>query len=125
MFYTPTDHIAIIHVINKPYKSMVEINVGIICACLPILRPIIVQTFPRLFSSYHHSGNNYTPASDGSYGLDSSSKKRRVISWNHLTTIGNTQLTTTNRGGDCDSESVQAIVINNKNEHESEQQGSC
>ncbi|ODM15122.1 hypothetical protein SI65_09361 [Aspergillus cristatus] len=102
---------------------MVEINVGIICACLPVLRPIIVQTFPRLFSSYHQSGDNYTPASDGSYGLDSSSKKKRVISWNHLTTIGNTQLTTTNRGGDCDSESVQAIVMHNKTEHESGQQG--
>ncbi|EYE99166.1 putative integral membrane protein (Pth11) [Aspergillus ruber CBS 135680] len=104
---------------------MVEINVGIICACLPVLRPIIVQTFPRLFSSYQQSGDNYTPASDGSYGLDSSSKKRRVISWNHLTTIGDTQLTTTNHGADCDSESIQAIVMNNKNEHEAGQRGFC
>ena len=101
---------------------MVEINVGIICACLPVLRPIVVQTFPRLFSSYHQSGDNYTPASDGSYGLDSSNKKKRVISWNHLTTIGNTQLTTTNLEGDYDSESVQAIFMHNKIDHESAQQ---
>lgn len=109
-------HQAITHMLIT--LSMVEINVGIICACLPTLRPLLIQTFPRLFSSIQ--SGDYFSGSSGSYPLDSSNKKRRIRSWNHLSTIGNTQLTAGGREDDCDSESARAIVVDDKNEHEQE-----
>ncbi|KAJ6283258.1 hypothetical protein J3E71DRAFT_214907 [Bipolaris maydis] len=50
--------------------SSVETNVGIICACLPLLRPLLAKYFPRAFPSRHrsqYSRPNY-PANYGSKG---------------------------------------------------------
>lgn len=50
--------------------SSVETNVGIICACLPLLRPLLAKYFPRAFPSRHrsqYSRPNY-PAAYGSKG---------------------------------------------------------
>ncbi|KAF2853227.1 hypothetical protein T440DRAFT_487680 [Plenodomus tracheiphilus IPT5] len=35
--------------------SSVEANVGIICACLPLLRPLVTRCFPGIFTSQKHS----------------------------------------------------------------------
>jgi hypothetical protein len=34
--------------------SSVELNVGLMCACIPALRPVINMVFPRLLSSTNH-----------------------------------------------------------------------
>lgn len=50
--------------------SSVETNVGIICACLPLLRPLLAKYLPRAFTSRHrsqYSRHNY-PATYGSKG---------------------------------------------------------
>jgi hypothetical protein len=50
--------------------SSVETNVGIICACLPLLRPLLAKYFPKAFPSRHrsqYSRPNY-PAAYGSKG---------------------------------------------------------
>lgn len=39
--------------------STIEINVGIICACLPTLRLILVRMFPRQLATTKYSGNKY------------------------------------------------------------------
>ncbi|GLA36924.1 hypothetical protein AnigIFM63309_003421 [Aspergillus niger] len=87
---------------------MVEINVGIICACLPVMRPLFLQTFPRLFSSIgsrNTSGNQQS--SENSYQLKKPARKIR--NWDYLTTL-HTQLTNAGRDQDGDAESAQAIV---------------
>ncbi|KAJ9137088.1 CFEM domain-containing protein [Pleurostoma richardsiae] len=43
---------------NVTNWSVVEINVGIICTCMPALRLIIVRVFPALGSSTYASNNN-------------------------------------------------------------------
>lgn len=39
--------------------STVEINVGIICACMPSLRVLLVRLFPKLLGTSQHSDNRY------------------------------------------------------------------
>lgn len=95
-------------------RSMVEINVGIICACLPVMRPLFLQTFPRLFSSIgsrNTSGNQQS--SENSYQLKKPARKIR--NWDYLTTL-HTQLTNAGRDQDGDAESAQAIVRNESGE---------
>jgi hypothetical protein len=69
---------------------MVEINVGIICACLPVLRPLLLRVFPRLAGSKNSSGDKHT---DESYTLREagSKKKKGIRNWDYLTTVGGTQ----------------------------------
>lgn len=47
--------------------SSVEPNIGIVCACLPTLRPLIRQCLPRWFG-----GSGITPSSQPGYGTDHS-----------------------------------------------------
>jgi hypothetical protein len=91
---------------------MVEINVGIICACLPVLRPLILQAFPKTFSSKNMSGGGQQgPSNDNSYNMKNS--RRKVIqSWDHLTTLNNT----TAQDTEGDVESVKAMVKNDEDE---------
>lgn len=37
-----------------------EINIGIICTCLPVMRLVLVRLWPRIFSS-KASSDNFTP----------------------------------------------------------------
>ena len=39
--------------------STVEINVGMICACMPSLRVLLVRLFPKLLGSTQHSNAKY------------------------------------------------------------------
>ncbi|GFF32528.1 hypothetical protein IFM58399_03242 [Aspergillus lentulus] len=71
--------------------AMVEINVGIICACLPVLRPLLLRIFPKLAGSKNSSGDKHT---DESYALQESGskkKKKGIRNWDYLTTVGGTQ----------------------------------
>lgn len=45
--------------------STIEINIGIICACLPTIRLFLVRTFPLLNSSRHTSNNYYGKKNTG------------------------------------------------------------
>ncbi|PYH89193.1 hypothetical protein BO71DRAFT_390114 [Aspergillus ellipticus CBS 707.79] len=71
--------------------AMVEINVGIICACLPVLRPLLLQVFPQLLGSSKASsgakGNR--GGSDGSDPV-SSTRKKVIRNWDYLTTLNTT-----------------------------------
>ena len=97
---------------------MVEINVGVICACLPIMRPLLIKAFPRLFSTVDSSGYKGS-GTGGSYGLDSMGKRRKNIrAWDHLTTIDNTATLTHCEEGD--RESIQAMVNKEEHTHENE-----
>lgn len=42
--------------VNSSMWSNIEVNVGIICASLQTIRPILTRCFPRLFSSSSHQG---------------------------------------------------------------------
>ncbi|USP81674.1 hypothetical protein yc1106_08948 [Curvularia clavata] len=56
--------------------SSVETNVGIICACLPLLRPLLTKYFPRAFPSRHRS--NYSrPNYAATFGSKGGSKALR------------------------------------------------
>lgn len=48
--------------------SFIEMNMGIICACLPTLQPLVSRMFPRLASSSNQTrarGNHYKTQSTG------------------------------------------------------------
>ena len=98
--------------------SMVEINVGVICACLPIMRPLLIKAFPRLFGTVDNSGYKGSGTS-GSYGLDSMGKRKKNIRpWDHLTTIDNAAT----RCEEGDRESIQAMVNRDEHVYENEQE---
>lgn len=70
---------------------MVEINVGIICACLPVLRPLVLRVFPRLLGSKNSSADKHTGESYTMHEPSSKSKsksKKGIRNWDYLTTLG-------------------------------------
>lgn len=70
--------------------AMVEINVGIICACLPVLRPLLLRVVPQLAGSKNSGADKQ---SDESYTLRNAvpRKKKGIRNWDYLTTVGGTQ----------------------------------
>lgn len=59
--------------------SSVESNVGIICACLPLLRPLITKWLPRAFPSRHRSVYSHSrPNNARNYGSRGGSKALRT-----------------------------------------------
>jgi hypothetical protein len=69
-------------------NRMVEINVGIICACLPVLRPLLLRIFPRLAGSKNSSGDKHTDESYTLRDTGSKQKKKGIRNWDYLTTVG-------------------------------------
>lgn len=57
--------------------SSVETNVGIICACLPLLRPLLTKYLPRAFPSRHRSQYS-RPNRATTYGSRGGSKALRT-----------------------------------------------
>lgn len=68
---------------------MVEINVGIICSCLPVMRPLLLRIFPTLFGSQPASGVKPMPRADGKDTIGAS-RKKVIRNWDHLTTLKGT-----------------------------------
>ncbi|PYI02483.1 hypothetical protein BO78DRAFT_472604 [Aspergillus sclerotiicarbonarius CBS 121057] len=69
--------------------AMVEINVGIICSCLPVMRPLLLRIFPNLFGSHNNSGVKPIHRADGKETIGASHKKV-IRNWDHLTTLKGT-----------------------------------
>jgi hypothetical protein len=63
--------------------STIEINVGIICACMPALRLILVRLFPRALGSTQYASNQYY----AKYGTNS-----RAIKSGHNASVSRSQL---------------------------------
>lgn len=60
--------------------TIIEPNVAVICACLPILRPLVVRLFPSLRSK--SSANRYGTSGYGTpSGLTGGSKRARGDNW--------------------------------------------
>lgn len=51
--------------------SSVETNVGIICSCLPCLRPLMARCFPNVFSSNKYGANSGPHHNRSAYGRHS------------------------------------------------------
>jgi hypothetical protein len=78
--------------------SSVEINVGIICSCLPCLRPLLVRSFPHIFSSGHGTGpSNFV----NGYGHHISE---------HGTRLENLNSKHSRRSSDVDSRNIQVVT---------------
>lgn len=59
--------------------STIEINVGLMCACLPTLRLILVRIWPRIFGSSMRSGSDRSGFSHGTNGSTSFSARKAKI----------------------------------------------
>ncbi|KAL1966249.1 hypothetical protein VTN77DRAFT_4602 [Rasamsonia byssochlamydoides] len=63
----------------------VEINIGIVCACLPCMKPILSRHFPYLINSSPRGTRSASGTASNSYGLRLFSKNRstsqKVPSW--------------------------------------------
>lgn len=62
---------------------MVEINVCIICACLPAMRPLFAKAFPGVFSTMGSRGTPLEPSAD-SYQM---TPKKRARRWDYITDV--------------------------------------
>jgi hypothetical protein len=56
--------------------SNIEINVGIICACMPSLRIMLVRMFPKMLGSTKEATNNYVKYGSRSHGIGGASAVR-------------------------------------------------
>ncbi|PLN83887.1 integral membrane protein [Aspergillus taichungensis] len=91
---------------------MVEINVCIICACLPAMRPLFAKAFPGVFSTVGSRGTPQGPSAD-SYQMTAKKRPRR---WDYITDV-DSQWTTveSEEGGQRRSERP---VVATKNDEE-------
>lgn len=66
--------------------SNLEVNIGILCACLPTLKTCIVRFFPRIFSSNRgtSSAGGVRTIGTAGYTRDSRKKKRDSIGMHFL-----------------------------------------
>lgn len=58
---------------------MVELNTGITCACLPMLKTLITRFFPRLLGTSRHASSR-DPETMGAYSRQTSKNPRTVPS---------------------------------------------
>lgn len=56
---------------------MVELNTGITCACLPMLKSLIARLFPRLLGSSRHTSAG-DPERNGAYARQTSKNPRTL-----------------------------------------------
>ena len=56
--------------------SGLEINVAIVCACVPALKPLFVKVFPRLITSFSDSSKRSGRGADGNIHLRSFERER-------------------------------------------------
>ncbi len=57
--------------------STVEINVGIVCTCMPTLRLMLVRAIPALGAGSSYYGRGYYPSGGGGQALSSGGRKSR------------------------------------------------
>lgn len=50
---------------NLVYWSTIEVNVGMICTCLPSMRLILLRVFPRLFGTGTTHSKSYEERTEG------------------------------------------------------------
>ncbi|KAF2454920.1 hypothetical protein BDY21DRAFT_373789 [Lineolata rhizophorae] len=78
--------------------SSVELNTGIICACLPTLRALVARVFPRFFPAYRYT------AGSGANGGTAGGHNRTGRSGGTAGTVGtatlNTRFSDATKGGD-------------------------
>ena len=105
--------------------SAIECNTGIICACLPSLRPLVTRMFPHLIPSGHSDPNGYggnnsrsnntlerSTGGRADYGLHSFSGKSGDTDSDKLGGIKVTQVLAQESVGIEDSSSERKLVFN-------------
>lgn len=85
---------------------MVELNTGIICACLPILKPLIARFFPKLLGSSGYSSRGFQGSTMNPYSARMSKHARTLMSHNSFYLAD----TKTGRENDIRSSSDDAIA---------------
>ncbi|OJJ66076.1 hypothetical protein ASPBRDRAFT_201328 [Aspergillus brasiliensis CBS 101740] len=74
--------------------AMVEINVGIICSCLPVMRPLLIRFFPTVFGSQASSAVKPIRPADGKDTFGAA-RKKVIRNWDYLSTIKGTNVNET------------------------------
>ena len=74
--------------------TIVEMNVAILCACLPQIRPLLFKLFPKIMPYYGSKGKESDPPSSGE---QSKPVKRDDIDWAIRTELSEVTKTHTNQ----------------------------
>lgn len=96
--------------------TTIEMNVAILCACLPQIRPLIVKFFPKLMAASYSNGRSARMPCDNDWpkigkGNPSSSEESR---WVHVQSKDGIHLTNIRRG---DTSSEEYILQDDKTIH--------
>jgi hypothetical protein len=95
--------------------STIEINVGIICACMPSMRVLLLKIFPRLKGTTNQSSANGYYASNNNHANRSSSKRIGTSSQVGTDGINFSKSFTLKYGSQEDEDEVQLVPMNNIN----------
>lgn len=95
---------------------MIEINIGIICICLPTLRPLLARIFPTYFTRSSDAASYPMHPPSGSNGRNRIFTKSAASQWDHVKSHTSTIM----RDVESDSESKENII----NKHPGNEEGS-
>lgn len=73
--------------------SNIEINIGIVCACLPAIRVILVRMFPTILGSSRNT-SNHAYANYGSHGITGGGSALRSVNRNKSQTTNDSNTIT-------------------------------
>ncbi|KAK9777181.1 hypothetical protein AB5N19_12290 [Seiridium cardinale] len=96
--------------------TVIEMNVAIMCACLPQIRPLIVKLFPRLMPASYSNGRNSRAPYDSGFakGSNSSPPNSKESRWAHVEGRDAIHLTNIRKG---DTSSEEYILQDDKTIH--------
>jgi hypothetical protein len=98
--------------ITSTMWTVIEMNIAIVCACLPMIRPLIVRLFPKLMPKSSSLNKTHVYANSSSYGhgakgynISSHSRNDNVAhEWARIEAKDGITLTSIRKGGDQSSE---------------------
>jgi hypothetical protein len=96
--------------------TVIEMNVAILCACLPQIRPLIVKLFPRLMAASYSTGRAARPQYDSGFvkSPQSSPPYGEERRWVHVDGKDGIHLTNVRKG---DTSSEEYILQDDKTIH--------
>ncbi|KAK7417219.1 hypothetical protein QQZ08_011698 [Neonectria magnoliae] len=90
--------------VSSTMWTIIEMNVAIVCACLPMIRPVIVKLFPKLMPKSSSNNQKYGPTSYGTKSFMTHSQARDKNEWIQIDGNGGIPLQPVKKPGSTGSE---------------------
>ncbi|KAI5465388.1 hypothetical protein BGZ63DRAFT_450305 [Mariannaea sp. PMI_226] len=98
--------------ISSTMWTIIEMNVAIICACLPMIRPIIVRLFPKLMPKSSGNSNEQSESGDYLKSLSQSQSRGDKNEWVQIDGNEGIHMNSVKKSGSaCSNESILETTV--------------